>query len=83
MGLVSYCLVVYYMNYKSNSAGMITVLTNRLGDSGLIICISLFLCFGSLEFIRAFLNVGALGVTIGLGCFLAAVTKSAQVPFSA
>jgi NADH-ubiquinone oxidoreductase chain 5 len=83
LGLVSYCLVVYYMNYKSNAAGIITVLTNRLGDSGLIICVSLFLCYGRLEFIRRFFDYRVLSLFIGLGCFLAAVTKRAQVPFSA
>jgi len=83
LGFVSYCLVVYYINYKSNSAGIITVLTNRLGDCGLIICVSLFLCFGRLEFFNLLRQGGGLGLMIGLGCFLAAITKRAQVPFSA
>ena len=83
LGLVSYCLVIYYMNYKSGSAGMITVLTNRFGDCGLIICVSLFLCFGRLEFFGMLCDGSFLGLIISLGCLLAAITKRAQVPFSA
>merc|ERR1712071_712903 len=31
LGLVSYCLVIYYPTKKSNSAGIITVISNRVG----------------------------------------------------
>ena len=37
LGLVSYCLVIYYPTKKSNRAGIITVISNRVGD----ICILL------------------------------------------
>lgn len=40
LGLSSYCLVIYYQNFKSYSAGILTVLTNRLGDVALLISIS-------------------------------------------
>ena len=40
LGLVSYLLVVYYQNYKSYSAGLITCLTNRIGDRAILISIA-------------------------------------------
>jgi len=40
LGLVSYCLVIYYQNVKSFNAGMITALSNRIGDVALLIRIA-------------------------------------------
>jgi len=40
LGLVSYCLVIYYQNVKSYNAGMLTALSNRIGDVALLISIS-------------------------------------------
>ena len=37
LGLVSYCLVVYYRNVKRYNAGIITIITNRIGDVGILI----------------------------------------------
>lgn len=39
LGLTSYLLVIYYQNDKSLSAGMITLMMNRVGDSLLILAI--------------------------------------------
>lgn len=36
LGLTSYLLVIYYMNDKSIAAGIITLITNRIGDALLI-----------------------------------------------
>nr|YP_010531327.1 NADH dehydrogenase subunit 5 [Processina sexmaculata]UXX17586.1 NADH dehydrogenase subunit 5 [Processina sexmaculata] len=79
LGLVSYCLVIYYMSYKSYLAGLITCLTNRLGDIGLMISISWMVSFGSWHFIfynHLFDNI--LVYFLVFSCF----TKSAQIPFS-
>nr|ATD85996.1 NADH dehydrogenase subunit 5 [Sophonia linealis] len=79
LGLVSYCLVIYYSSVKSYLAGMITCLTNRLGDIGLLICISWIMSYGSWHFmfyLDFFSNW--LFLLIFLSCF----TKSAQIPFS-
>lgn len=32
LGLISYCLVIYYQNRKSYSAEMTTIMINRIGD---------------------------------------------------
>nr|YP_010321838.1 NADH dehydrogenase subunit 5 [Parasitus fimetorum]UKO33176.1 NADH dehydrogenase subunit 5 [Parasitus fimetorum] len=82
LGLVSYCLVIYYQNESSNSAGMITVLTNRIGDVGMLLSVIFMLNFGSFSFIEFSLSNDMMYY---VGCFMmmGAVTKSAQMPFSA
>jgi NADH-ubiquinone oxidoreductase chain 5 len=47
LGLVSYCLVIYYQNVKSSGAGMVTVLSNRIGDVAILLSISWLLNYGS------------------------------------
>nr|YP_009537773.1 NADH dehydrogenase subunit 5 [Ornithodoros coriaceus]AYN59505.1 NADH dehydrogenase subunit 5 [Ornithodoros coriaceus] len=79
LGLVSYCLVIYYQNYKSDSAGMITVMMNRVGDVFILLSLILVLNFGSYDF---FVFKGMFYVT-GFMLIIAGMTKSAQIPFSA
>lgn len=43
LGLTSFCLVIYYQNFSSLSSGLITILTNRIGDVGVIFLISFFI----------------------------------------
>nr|AWN56226.1 NADH dehydrogenase subunit 5 [Dorymyrmex brunneus] len=77
LGLVSYCLVIYYQNYSSYNSGMVTVLCNRIGDIGLIMSIGLMVSVSgscSLKFIQLKIIVMLM--------ILAAMTKSAQIPFS-
>nr|APX40480.1 NADH dehydrogenase subunit 5 [Chaetocnema pelagica] len=84
LGLVSYCLVIYYQNIKSFNAGMLTALSNRVGDVALLMSIAWMLNYGSWNFIF-YLDVMKNDFymeLIGYLIVLAALTKSAQIPFS-
>nr|QUL58792.1 NADH dehydrogenase subunit 5 [Sarcophaga angarosinica] len=84
LGLVSYCLVIYFQNVKSYNAGMLTALSNRIGDVALLLAIAWMLNYGSwnyvfyLEVMKSDLEM----LIIGSLVMLAAMTKSAQIPFS-
>jgi len=80
LGLVSYCLVIYYQNIKSYGAGMITVLINRVGDVGLLLSIGFLVDSGGWG-IFDFEMEGILWIFWLL--FLAGITRRAQIPFSA
>nr|YP_010166628.1 NADH dehydrogenase subunit 5 [Hydroporus signatus]QRV62719.1 NADH dehydrogenase subunit 5 [Hydroporus signatus] len=84
LGLVSYCLVIYYQNVKSYNAGMITALMNRVGDVMLLIAISWMLNFGSWNYFyyMDLLMNNLIMSYISLLVMIAAMTKSAQIPFS-
>nr|AML25913.1 NADH dehydrogenase subunit 5 [Staphylinidae sp. BMNH 1274216] len=84
LGLVSYCLVIYYQNIKSFNAGMITALTNRIGDVAFLISIAWMLNYGSWSyyFYMDFMKEDLSMKIITLLMVLAAMTKSAQIPFS-
>nr|YP_010865923.1 NADH dehydrogenase subunit 5 [Sinopanorpa tincta]WGT92123.1 NADH dehydrogenase subunit 5 [Sinopanorpa tincta] len=84
LGLVSYCLVIYYQNVKSYNAGMLTALSNRIGDVMLLLAIAWMLNFGSWNYIfylECMKNSFEM-MLIGLLVMTAAMTKSAQIPFS-
>nr|QWQ55632.1 NADH dehydrogenase subunit 5 [Ocellarnaca sp.] len=84
LGLVSYCLVIYYQNVKSYNAGMLTALSNRIGDVALLMAIAWMLNFGSWNYIY-YLELSELNYElkiVGGLVLLAAMTKSAQIPFS-
>nr|UXW93549.1 NADH dehydrogenase subunit 5 [Athalia sp. 'tibetana'] len=84
LGLISYCLVIYYQNIKSFNAGMLTILMNRLGDVSLLMSIAWMLNYGGwnyiffLEFMEVNFNSSLILMFIIFSCF----TKSAQIPFS-
>lgn len=84
LGLVSYCLVIYYQNVKSYNAGILTALSNRIGDVALLISIAWILNYGRwnyiyyLDFIKGDIRIEIIGLLV----VLAAITKSAQIPFS-
>nr|URX54091.1 NADH dehydrogenase subunit 5 [Neotermes sp. 3 AB-2022a] len=84
LGLVSYCLVIYYQNVSSYNAGMLTVLSNRVGDVALLMVIAWMVNFGSWNYIYYldFLMGSSEMDLISLLVVLAAMTKSAQIPFS-
>lgn len=84
LGLVSYCLVIYFQNEKSFNAGILTALSNRIGDVALLMAIAWFLNYGGwnyifyIELIKSDYEMGLIGALV----LLAAMTKRAQIPFS-
>nr|APT41512.1 NADH dehydrogenase subunit 5 [Lutzomyia trinidadensis] len=84
LGLVSYCLVIYFQNIKSYNAGMLTALSNRLGDVAFLLAIAWMLNYGSWNYIY-YLDMMSEDyemLIIGGLVMFAAMTKSAQIPFS-
>nr|AJO61906.1 NADH dehydrogenase subunit 5 [Whitmania laevis] len=82
LGITSFILVIYYLNSKSLGAGMITAITNRIGD--VLLLISIALCIGQCHwyamdmwFYDLYENKVQVMLILGAG-----MTKSAQVPFS-
>nr|APX40896.1 NADH dehydrogenase subunit 5 [Longitarsus niger] len=84
LGLVSYCLVIYYQNVKSFNAGMLTALSNRIGDVALLMSIAWMLNYGSFNFIfwLEVMKQDFIMELISWFIILSAMTKSAQIPFS-
>nr|YP_010946694.1 NADH dehydrogenase subunit 5 [Malaccina sinica]WGO57412.1 NADH dehydrogenase subunit 5 [Malaccina sinica] len=84
LGLISYCLVIYYQNVKSFNAGMLTALSNRVGDVALLMAIAWMLNFGSWSYIfyLDFMSSNFEMMVVGFLVILAGMTKSAQIPFS-
>nr|WAX37276.1 NADH dehydrogenase subunit 5 [Auzakia danava] len=84
LGLVSYCLVIYYQNIKSYNAGMLTALSNRIGDVMILMLVSWMLNYGSWNYIfyMNFMSNDFSMKIIGGLVIIAAMTKSAQIPFS-
>nr|YP_007889834.1 NADH dehydrogenase subunit 5 [Paphnutius ruficeps]AEG64529.1 NADH dehydrogenase subunit 5 [Paphnutius ruficeps] len=80
LGLISYCLVIYYQNFKSYNAGMITSLTNRIGDLALLMSIAWMMDFGSWHYLFYLQKMNFSFIILMI--ILAAFTKSAQIPFS-
>lgn len=75
LGLISFCLVIYYQSLSSYNSGFITAASNRVGDTILIVSIvwssitGIFIFWDSVEGVLFFI----------LACF----TKRAQFPFRA
>nr|BDQ44091.1 NADH dehydrogenase subunit 5 [Amynthas divergens] len=80
LGLVSFILVIYYQNPKCLGAGMITALTNRIGDVMLLLSIAWTLNQGHWNIIHMWETTSFTWQSAAI--LLAAMTKSAQMPFS-
>uniref|UniRef100_A0AAU7YPV8 NADH-ubiquinone oxidoreductase chain 5 n=1 Tax=Amynthas bubonis TaxID=3229772 RepID=A0AAU7YPV8_9ANNE len=80
LGLVSFILVIYYQNPKSLAAGMVTALTNRIGDVMLLLSIAWTLNQGHWNIIHMWET--SMFSWQSAAILLAAMTKSAQMPFS-
>lgn len=84
LGLVSYCLVIYFQNVKSYNAGILTALSNRIGDVAFLLAIAWILNYGRWNFIfyLEIIKNDYFMEIIGCLVVLAAITKRAQIPFS-
>ena len=80
LGLVRFLLVIYYQNFKSYSAGILTVLINRIGDAILLLSIGWFLVQGHWNILACFDSSYTFLLIICV--IVAAITKRAQIPFS-
>jgi len=80
LGLVRFLLVIYYQNYKSLSAGILTVLINRIGDVILLLRIGWFLSQGHWNILCCFSS--SYSFTLAICIIVGAITKRAQIPFS-
>lgn len=84
LGLVSFCLVIFYQNSKSLNAGIITALSNRIGDVAILLSIAWILNYGRwnflffIEYIKGDYTINIISIFV----VLAAFTKRAQIPFS-
>nr|QCI09369.1 NADH dehydrogenase subunit 5 [Lygaeus sp. FS-2019] len=82
LGLVSYCLVIYYQNFNSYNAGMLTILMNRLGDVAILLGIGVMFNFGSWYFMCYSFYLTNFSFMLMFLVVIASFTKSAQIPFS-
>nr|YP_010554779.1 NADH dehydrogenase subunit 5 [Potamyia horvati]UYO79425.1 NADH dehydrogenase subunit 5 [Potamyia horvati] len=85
LGLISFCLVIYYQNVKSFNSGMLTILSNRLGDIFILMAIVWMINSGSWNFMiySKISSEDQYFFFLIILIILAAMTKSAQIPFSA
>lgn len=80
LGLTSYALVIYYQNASSARAGILTVLSNRIGDVCILISIALIIYKSNWSFI---FWSSLRDKIILFFIIIAGITKRAQIPFSA
>nr|YP_004222537.1 NADH dehydrogenase subunit 5 [Micromelo undatus]ABK92255.1 NADH dehydrogenase subunit 5 [Micromelo undatus] len=80
LGITSFALIVYYQSSESLSAGFQTLMANRVGDSLIVLSMFLFCLNGQFSFLSLSDKICTSGLMLILT--LAALTKSAQFPFS-
>jgi len=80
LGLVSFCLVIFYGNRVRLDSGLITVFRNRVGDVFFLLAFFLFVEGGVWRFDFFSHSFSWLLVVF---IFLGRITKRAQIPFSA
>nr|WGU50333.1 NADH dehydrogenase subunit 5 [Laemobothrion sp.] len=79
LGLASVLLVMFYYSKSSLSAGVLTLTSNRLGDSALILATASTFCFVGSASLMGDNKI----MLFTLLLYMAAATKGAQAPFSA
>nr|YP_010349985.1 NADH dehydrogenase subunit 5 [Clithon lentiginosum]UOH96855.1 NADH dehydrogenase subunit 5 [Clithon lentiginosum]URF21496.1 NADH dehydrogenase subunit 5 [Clithon lentiginosum] len=81
LGIVSFALVIYYQNMKSLAAGMVTALANRIGD--VLLLVSIAICANEANWNIMLIWEDSMFPWLCLCIMVGAMTKSAQIPFSA
>nr|YP_010449195.1 NADH dehydrogenase subunit 5 [Docophoroides brevis]UTT72587.1 NADH dehydrogenase subunit 5 [Docophoroides brevis] len=80
LGLSSFLLILFFQNWKSANSSMVTFITNRTGDLFMILSIG---WTSTLMTYMSWNNMGLLAVNLTMILIvIAAMTKSAQMPFS-
>lgn len=82
LGLVSYCLVIYFQRYKSYNSGILTILSNRIGDVAILISIAWIFNNGGWNYIYYVNYYNSWYDMMIYMIVIASFTKSAQIPFS-
>nr|AWX92099.1 NADH dehydrogenase subunit 5 [Ugyops sp. APL-2018] len=83
LGLVSYCLIIYYQNKSSLFSGYLTLFINRLGDIFLIFGVCWCFNFGCWHYFYFIFNsFGLDNFYVFFFIFLSCLVSSAQIPFS-
>ena len=83
LGVTSYLLVIFYQRNKSWNAGMLTAITNRIGDVGLLISIATILIYGHWNYLILSYYNKTFRLLLLIIIVVSACTKRAQIPFSA
>ncbi len=84
LGVTSYLLVIYFYSHKSLNAGLLTALTNRLGDCLFLISIALLVRGVSINMLLySGFKESSFSLLAAAIILVAASTKRAQLPFSA
>nr|YP_004581398.1 NADH dehydrogenase subunit 5 [Tubulipora flabellaris]ACB12461.1 NADH dehydrogenase subunit 5 [Tubulipora flabellaris] len=76
LGILSFLLVIFYQNESSLGSGLITFMSNRVGDAFLLILISMMGISMNWSLMNNFSFMMLMILMLG------AITKSAQIPFS-
>lgn len=82
LGVTSFFLIVYFQRKNSGNAGLVTILTNRLGDIFIIIRICLILIYRGWRVTVYRFGITRIGGLAFIFLSLARFTKRAQIPFS-
>nr|WOA02140.1 NADH dehydrogenase subunit 5 [Trinoton querquedulae] len=77
LGLSSYLLIMFYSSQSSSESGLLTYITNRLGDSFMLMSF-MYLTYISLSSKDGFSEAMTI---VSVFLLLSAITKSAQFPF--
>lgn len=83
LGIRSYLLVIYYSRKKSFNSGIVTILSNRVGDALILVSVCYFIMLENTNLNIIFFNSFFEMISIILLILFAACTKRAQIPFRA